>query len=36
MVMATFRFYQELNDFLPRERRRHEFTVPRALPPPST
>jgi uncharacterized protein with PIN domain len=28
MVMATFRFYQELNDFLPRERRRREFTVP--------
>jgi uncharacterized protein with PIN domain len=28
MVMATFRFYQELNDFLPRERRRREVTVP--------
>jgi uncharacterized protein with PIN domain len=25
MVMATFRFYEELNDFLPRERRGHEF-----------
>jgi uncharacterized protein with PIN domain len=28
MVMATFRFYQELNDFLPRERRRREVAVP--------
>lgn len=25
MVTATFRFYQELNDFLPRERRQREF-----------
>jgi uncharacterized protein with PIN domain len=25
MVMATFRFYEELNDFLPRERRGREF-----------
>ncbi|MCE3265233.1 MAG: twitching motility protein PilT [Pseudoduganella sp.] len=28
MVCATFRFYEELNDFLPRARRRTEFTVP--------
>ena len=28
MVMATFRFYEELNDFLAPERRRREFTVP--------
>jgi len=28
MVSATFRFYEELNDFLPRERRKVEFTVP--------
>lgn len=28
MATATFRFYEELNDFLPRERRRQEFTVP--------
>lgn len=28
MVMATFRFYEELNDFLPAERRRLEFSVP--------
>ncbi len=28
MVTATFRFYEELNDFLPPERRRREFTVP--------
>jgi uncharacterized protein with PIN domain len=28
MVMATFRFYEELNDFLTPERRRREFTVP--------
>jgi uncharacterized protein with PIN domain len=27
MVMATFRFYEELNDFLPRERRRKSFTT---------
>ncbi len=27
MVTATFRFYEELNDFLPPERRRREFTV---------
>lgn len=26
--MATFRFYEELNNFLPVERRRREFTVP--------
>jgi len=25
MVMATFRFYEELNDFLPRQRRKVEF-----------
>lgn len=25
MVTATFRFYEELNDFLPRERRKREF-----------
>lgn len=28
MVTATFRFYEELNDFLPPERRRRDFTVP--------
>src|SRR5437762_13672401 len=28
MVSATFRFYEELNDFLPRARRKVEFTVP--------
>ena len=28
MVIATFRFYEELNDFLAPERRRREFTVP--------
>jgi hypothetical protein len=28
MVAATFRFYEELNDFLAPERRRREFTVP--------
>lgn len=28
MATATFRFYEELNDFLPPERRRQEFTVP--------
>lgn len=28
MVTATFRFYEELNDFLPRERRRREFSAP--------
>lgn len=28
MVTATFRFYEELNDFLPRERRGSTFTVP--------
>lgn len=28
MAKATFRFYAELNDFLPRERRQQEFTVP--------
>jgi uncharacterized protein with PIN domain len=28
MVNATFRFYEELNDFLPRGRRKVEFTVP--------
>jgi uncharacterized protein with PIN domain len=28
MVTATFRFYEELNDFLPRERRGCAFTVP--------
>lgn len=27
MVSATFRFYEELNDFLPRERRKLAFTV---------
>ena len=27
MVSATFRFYEELNDFLPRGRRQDEFTV---------
>jgi uncharacterized protein with PIN domain len=27
MVSATFRFYEELNDFLPPERRRRDFTV---------
>jgi uncharacterized protein with PIN domain len=28
MVMATFRFYEELNDFLPRERRGRDITTP--------
>lgn len=28
MVTATFRFYEELNDFLAPDRRRREFTVP--------
>lgn len=28
MVTATFRFYEELNDFLAPERRKQEFTVP--------
>ena len=28
MVTATFRFYEELNDFIAPERRRREFTVP--------
>ena len=28
MVTATFRFYEELNDFLPGGRRGHEFTAP--------
>jgi uncharacterized protein with PIN domain len=28
MVTATFRFYGELNDFLPRERRGHDVTLP--------
>src|SRR3954462_9099249 len=28
MVTATFRFYEELNDFLIPERRKREFTVP--------
>lgn len=28
MVSATFRFYEELNDFLPAERRRQAFTCP--------
>jgi uncharacterized protein len=28
MVAATFRFYEELNDFLAPDRRRQEFTVP--------
>lgn len=28
MVTATFRFYEELNDFLAPERRRREFSVP--------
>jgi uncharacterized protein with PIN domain/molybdopterin converting factor small subunit len=28
MVTATFRFYEELNDFLARERRGHEFSCP--------
>ena len=28
MVTANFRFYEELNDFLPRERRRREFATP--------
>lgn len=27
MVQATFRFYEELNDFLPRERRQRDITV---------
>jgi uncharacterized protein with PIN domain len=31
MVTATFRFYEELNDFLPWERRKQAFTVPCAL-----
>ena len=28
MVTATFRFYEELNDFLPPERRKQDITVP--------
>lgn len=28
MVTATFRFYEELNDFLPPERRKRDFTAP--------
>ncbi len=28
MVTATFRFYEELNDFLPPQRRRREFSAP--------
>jgi uncharacterized protein with PIN domain len=28
MVTATFRFYEELNDFLAQDRRKREFTVP--------
>jgi hypothetical protein len=28
MVVATFRFYEELNDFLPPQRRRREFETP--------
>ena len=28
MVTATFRFYEELNDFLPRERRERAFQAP--------
>jgi uncharacterized protein len=28
MVTASFRFYEELNDFLPPERRRQEFSTP--------
>ncbi len=28
MVTATFRFYEELNDFLPAERRKREFSAP--------
>ena len=28
MVSATFRFYDQLNDFLPRERRGRDFTTP--------
>eukprot|EP01032_Pedospumella_encystans_P035787 gene35788-40484_t len=28
MVTATFRFYEELNDFLPPERRRRAFDAP--------
>ena len=28
MVTATFRFYEELNDFLAPKRRKREFTVP--------
>ena len=28
MVTATFRFYEELNDFLAPDRRKREFTVP--------
>jgi|GEM_PF-3993147 len=31
MVMTTFRFYEELNDFLPAERRKREFESPRRL-----
>jgi uncharacterized protein with PIN domain len=27
MTLATFRFYEELNDFLPRERRRRDFEL---------
>jgi hypothetical protein len=28
VVTATFRFYEELNDFLAPDRRKREFTVP--------
>ncbi len=28
MPQATFRFYEELNDFLPREKRKRDFAVP--------
>jgi uncharacterized protein with PIN domain len=28
MVTATFRFYEELNDFLPPARRKQDFTIP--------
>ena len=28
MVTATFRFYEELNDFLAQVRRKQEFAVP--------
>jgi hypothetical protein len=28
MVCATFRFYGELNDFLPHARRGHDITTP--------